>query len=1047
MPAPDARNEMVNYLRQQLLGPHSGKNETLFESPARRYLLWMLFPQANPSSRIFGEEVIEDNPLEIGDESTDGSIALSTQHMPSSMGVSFVVEQGSNLKIFSSAARYERESHEKWNRIPLGNLNSELDFVSAFPVSDGSINKFRVLDDRADVNVKWRDYGNDHLVTVALVNNSVSDGENQNDEDILCQAELRCELESGKFLPYPRQNLIGFDDEEKEQELLYRNVPVYAIGHGCAADWDESNDVKWVKTEFLPTTDIPGVTFDIKGDDSVLDLSFLSKIDKEHNVIVKALRSFVSSYEIWIEETLNAAEVAPELQSAKDRLAQRLSNAAFRMNEGVEMLDGVSREAIRARKAFSIANEAMLMQMRHSKPDLGGKRRKRADAIDPKIDYSTFEKAAWRPFQLAFILLAIPSLIDEDHPDRDVVDLIWFPTGGGKTEAYLGLVAFQIAIRRIHHGDKGGGTTVITRYTLRLLTTQQFQRAATLICALELIRRTRDEELGSEPITIGIWVGGETTPNTIADAEKIIERLKDGEEPSVGFSIELCPWCGTELIPEGTFQPEDWGFRTSSSFIIFCPNNKCEFSSELPICVVDEVIYSKPPTFLIATIDKFAQMTWNSYAGSLLGVGRDMGPSLVIQDELHLISGPLGTIASLYEVAFDIIMGKFSKRPKVVSSTATIRMAESQVRSLFDREVFLFPPSGMDAADSYFVHQDKSVPGRRYLGVMSQSHTPTTSEVHTLSSLLQAPIDLKLAPEAKDTYWTVVAYHNSLRELGKTVTIARDDVPARLRVVTADGTEIREMEGELDIVELTSNVPSLQIPKNLERLGRTINDDDPVSIAACTNMFSVGVDIQRLGLMLVVGQPKTTSEYIQATSRIGRDPKRSPGLIVMHYSSAKPRDRSHYENFKAYHQSIYREVESTSVTPWALPARERALHAILVILVRFVLGLRQNSDAGDFESTSELSELVHEIIERTKKADESEFLSTKDHLERLIEEWIEFVSEAQEKNMKLFYKDQGKATLGILRDFNSKGNFGWATLHSMRNVDQEIQLRVDGERP
>ena len=257
----------------------------------------------------------------------------------------------------------------------------------------------------------------------------------------------------------------------------------------------------------------------------------------------------------------------------------------------------------------------------------------------------------------------------------------------------------------------------------------------------------------------------------------------------------------------------------------------------------------------------------------------------------------------------------------------------------------MFPPSGLDADDSYFVRFDREMPGRLYSGIMPQGHTPLTAMVHLSAALLQAPIDLPLTAPADDAYWTLVAYHNSLRELGKSVTLAHDDIPARISVIAETEDDVRRLPDD-QILELTSNVPPAEIPAKLEVLQRH-RGEGAASFVASTNMISVGVDVPRLGLMLVVGQPKTTSEYIQATSRVGRT---VPGLIVTLYSPSKPRDRSHYESFVPYHSALYRAVEPTSVTPFSIPARGRALHAGLVVMARHGLGWDANDDASLFNA-------------------------------------------------------------------------------------------------
>ena len=1038
----DGRSDLVDYLRDQLVGPFGGPQEALGEPPAQRYLMGILFPQRAATDEAFEDDVIEDNAGEVGDEVGDDPVALANQYMPSSLGISFVIPSDASVDVVISAARYEREAERNdWTRVGLTGPDGLTERLPDSPA--GALWRTPVLEGRAELTALRRRFGNHWIVTVALVNTAQNDEGGAVDyESCLAQVALECRAVGRHFLPYPSADRVPLDIEDEEMTFLYRELPTFAVGHGCAAVWDSETDEppSAVRTEFMPSQTVPDVVFDIPGFDEVRRLGLLARIEDDDTVI-DLLGGFVDGYATWIDGIVGSTDVPPRFEEAAGRIRSRLDTAVGRMREGVRLLA----EDPLVRRAFGLANEAMVMQMRHSDPDLGGTPKTFAVAGPIQdIDYLSLDDRRWRPFQLAFLLLTLCSLADDEAPDRDVVDLIWFPTGGGKTEAYLGAVSIMVLLRRMRSGDDGAGTTVITRYTLRLLTTQQFQRAATLTCALELLRRRHEDEMGSIPVGIGIWVGGDTSPNKYSDAVELLELMKNGEWTAKSFQLETCPWCGCEVVPSETTDDDRlWGVvAANDDFQMNCPNSSCPFHLRLPVSVVDQHLYDNPPAFLIATVDKFAQMAWNERTGVFLGAGDLPGPSLIIQDELHLISGPLGTVAALYEAAFDIVMRRLSDqgRPKVIASTATIRRADQQVRGLFDRDVFLFPPSGMSADNSYFVRFDRSRPGRRYVGVMAQSHTPTTANVHTAAALLQAPVELDLSADELNWFWTLVAYHNSLRELGKTVTLLRDDIPARVSVIAKAEDVARSFDADEDVVELTSNIPSVQIPRNLERLKRPHGEAGCVSVVASTNMISVGVDVTRLGLMLMVGQPKSTSEYIQATSRVGRS---GPGLVVTLYSSAKPRDRSHYESFKAYHLTLYRQVEPTSVTPFALPARQRALHAALVVLARFLLGYRTNDAAAAFHSGADVEELIDALTERVSAADSREAAATRAHLERLVDEWTEKVTEGAATG-GLRYRARGKQHVALLKGFDESGD-GWPTLHSMRNIDHECLIRVKGE--
>ena len=1042
----EVRDEILEYLRGQLIGPVKGDAELLREQPYQRYLTGILYPRV-PVGTTADEaeddgEVDDEAPGQIADDADEDPMTLAGQNKPSSVGVSFVADRRCAVRVEIAAGRYVPGSKEgEWRRVPLDFTGNDAVVVDP-PQTAKSFDDVFLDDAGIRVRVTWRPHQGTTIVTVVIVNNRDHDGHGIIDaKDCLFQVSVRCRPEAGRVLRYPSRRHLYSDDEAEELELAYRNAPVFAIGHGSAADWSDlgPDGPEYVQTSFLPVHVVPGVSFDV--DDApkrVRDLHRLSKIRELPSEIIPELHMFVDGYETWCDQL--AAEAAESLipahEATVERVLQRIRAAAARMRRGIELLE----DEAEVRHAFALANEAMLMQLIHGGEAFAGTAHSVREAPDvANVDYPS-DTAYWRPFQLAFLLLTLDG-VATDSADRDIVDLIWFPTGGGKTEAYLGLAAFTIMLRRIRNGDEGAGTTVITRYTLRLLTSQQFLRASTMIAACELLRRRDESLLGSRPISIGVWVGGGNSPNSYAEAAKLLAGLKNGEELETGFQIEVCPWCGTRVVPGRDDEDQLWGIHvTNVSFQVRCLNGTCPFAGELPVSSVDEALYEDPPTMLVGTVDKFARTVWDERTGVFFGARRDPGPSLIIQDEFHLISGPLGTIVGLYEAAFDVLMSQSGSRPKIVASTATIRRAGEQSLGVFGRQVALFPPAGLDADDSYFVRTDRTGTGRAYVGLMPQGHTPLTGLIHLSAALLQAPIDLGLAGSAKDLYWTYVAYHNSLRELGKTITLAHDDIPARLQVIAEADDTCRTLSHD-NVVELTSNIPPREIPRVLEHLKVTTEQGGAVSMLASTNMLSVGVDVARLGLMAVVGQPKSTAEYIQASSRVGRGKDR-PGLVVTLYSPSKPRDRSHYESFVPYHAALYKSVEPTSVTPFSHPARTRALHACLVILARHARGWRAVKDAARFHSTDpELKVLISAFLERVKLADPEEFERVRRHLDVLCKEWDDFVADAEAVGAELHYSGPGRERPVVLRRFQETGS-GWRTLDSMRSVDAEVAVQV-----
>jgi hypothetical protein len=563
--------------------------------------------------------------------------------------------------------------------------------------------------------------------------------------------------------------------------------------------------------------------------------------------------------------------------------------------------------------------------------------------------------------------------------------LLFFPTGGGKTEAYLGLAAFTLVLRRRRNpGILSAGLTVLMRYTLRLLTLDQLGRAATLICALELERQKDTEALGDWPFEIGLWVGQAATPNRMGrkgDSDPYSARARtiayrnDDRKPKP-IPLEECPWCGEKFTPN-SFQllpnpDEPFDLR------VVCVNRGCAFSrgNPLPILAVDDPIYRRLPCFLIATVDKFAAMPWTGEVGgffgrverhdpqgfygpcqpgrgSALSADRLPPPDLIIQDELHLISGPLGTLVGLYETALDelcaVTVADRKIRPKIVASTATVRRAEGQIRALFNHpSVDIFPPPGPNRRDSFFAvtQSSRESNARLYLGIAAQGRSPKVALLRVYLVLLAAAQKWYAAVPGRptpnnpaDPYMTLLGYFNSLRELGGSRRLIEDEVRNRLGSYAAR-RRVGETAGSFgsrqigyEPVELTSRVSTAEVSEAKRRLSLPFSEKSHVDVAIATNMISVGLDITRLGLMVVFGQPKASAEYIQATSRVGRDPDR-PGLVVTILNVHKPRDRSHYERFPAYHHSFYRSVEATSVTPFSPRALDRGLAGTLVALAR-----------------------------------------------------------------------------------------------------------------
>ena len=464
---------------------------------------------------------------------------------------------------------------------------------------------------------------------------------------------------------------------------------------------------------------------------------------------------------------------------------------------------------------------------------------------------------------------------------------------------------------------------------------------------------------------------------------------------------------------------------------------------------MDAAIYKNPPTFILGTIDKFVRLAHEVDSGKiLLNKDSENAVSLIIQDELHLISGPLGTVTGSIEAAFDTMLSHWGVKPKYMAATATIRGAANQIQKLYARDVATFPPSGITHADRFFSRIDETDEGRLYVGIMSQGHTAVTTTVRIAAAMSQS-IEEVSAPESElDGYHTLVIYHNSRNEKSKTKTLAAQDIPERIKQIATlnnnreAGQAPPRKFGENGISELSADVQN-ELFDTRKRLELKRGDSDCIDILSVTNIIQVGVDIPRLAAMQVTGQPKTSSEFIQATSRVGRGDNK--GLVIVNYIATNPRDRSHYEQFSGYISSLNRFVEPTSVTPAAEPALKRSIPTCIVMLAKQVLDLSQWSQADQFNYTNNnlAKELFGKFEERLIKADPSEEKNIKNYIQNHLNEWENLI--ARENRVHYHAKHKAPKDVKFLtKDFGDvKNDALWQILNSMRHVDTEVGITIE----
>lgn len=1192
------RDELLDLLGLDLVGPWDGPTETIVGTPRARYLSGALAPisllEGAESSTASStpkptslDEVRNDETLAVADLSDahevqgvpvdeDESVGEASPTepdedrgpeskiiAPSSMGLRFQVAIDTTVLRF--VARWGKYAARRETDADTGRVQTYYDRtphevavdIDLSAIQRGSSDRKDLGDDVA-ISVEVFDHEGRRVVEAALLNTAVT-GRELPPKLWLFQAELEATaLDGASAIFLPTRDAIEHDRKSRDPEvrrldLLYRDRLEFAVGRTASATWDISADdsrrATAVRTTWLPTAEVPQ-TRAPEVDGAVLSMRALMEASADE--LVAGLQPIVDAYSVWLDEQEAANSALPAWLQAQGELGVADGRAALkRLGEGLALLAG----SVQARKAFWFMNRTMRDQrlrsqvaaLRIEQPAL-----KIAEAI-AEVDARGDKAASWRAFQLAFILMQLPSVVDPTHKRRSSdfprAELLFFPTGGGKTEAYLGLAAFTFGIRRLQGQvetpegmlDGGDGVAVLMRYTLRLLTSQQFIRATTLLCAAELVRREDEATWGSVPFRIGLWVGSSVSPKRFAEAAEQVKDVRDSEGTSAyGLSVlqfDHCPWCGTAINGKSNVEADDVEKRIR----VYCGDKRaaCPFAAGgsavegLPVLTVDDEIYRHPPTFLLATVDKFARLAREGEAASLFGyvskkcprhgykhadtdpsvcgaehhvastkngrtypptqvtrAGRLRPPDLIIQDELHLITGALGTAVGLFEGAIDVLssweLGDETSakpvKPLVIASTATVRRAGDQVQKLYARDVEVFPPQVLTVSDTFFSKEVplEQEPGRLYLGVCLHGARLTLAEIRLSEILLLAGQKLFDAHgAAAEPYLTLVDYFSATRELAGMRRYLEDDVTTR--VGNPDkSTGYPRRRTPLELGELTSRISSSEIGRTLTHLATPFDAehdtthgraaitarraagedvpwrDRPFDVVLATSMLQVGVDVPRLGLMLIVGQPKNTAEYIQASSRVGREASK-PGLVVTLANRSRPRDMAHYEQFEHYHDTFYANVEALSVTPFSEASMERGLTGLIVSAARVMdataatdVSLSPDSTTGAGRVVPRrpaLDALVAKLVARVAQAggDEAAKLAHSKLVFRL-DEWTER-SDAQGGALTYARKTLPKQMVAPLLvspedSISEEGDRVFQVANSMREVQPEIDLLV-----
>lgn len=1093
--ASQVRAQLVRALEIDLIGPYD-EHEKLDRAPSRFYHTGFLVPRegrgeepiVEPEDETEGEDGDgEDDDARAEEVRPAGEGSRRRAILPASMGMSVLIPPGRGGEAIAvlRCAEYvpfhpegaKKTTRPQWQRMPRPACEVTIELDPQQPVQTYRIPELPGIAIEATLGVSSTPEPGTRALSVFVVNGRAQGERGKKDAQYLFQVSLEVRHKGG-FLARPALRR-GSDFDDKISSLQYRHVCEYAVGHNVSIEppsHPNGERPTCVRTTWLPRSEVRRVetSNELDPNDASLRVERRMRALAElgsADAVRTALGALPVAYERWIQRQRDVAVPTADRETVTKLLACA-SEARARIAEGIEL---VATNA-EARRAFCLANEAMARQARQR---LG------------------LEHPEWRLFQLAFVLLCLPSVEDHEHEHRDWVELIFFPTGGGKTEAYLGVIAFTLALRRLRgqsepHG--GRGVAVILRYTLRLLTLDQLERATTLMCALELLRREHPHELGGERFAVGLWVGRSATSNTMAEVKAELGEFWKGAGPSP-CPLAACPWCGKPL-GSSTIKLDD--LRKPTAVIVGCENDKCPFCPAnhpdgVPVVFVDEQIYRELPPFIVGTVDKFAMLPWRAEAGMLFGrvaafKGRAMvepgdpipkgatklphglpPPELIVQDELHLISGPLGTLVGLYETAIEQLSTYRTKqgraiRPKILASTATVRRAAEQVRALMGRsEVCAFPPQGPDPGETFFAKVDKEGDGRLYVGVAAtgRAFRGTLARVYqVMLAAAQKHFDPAAGDDqGADAYMTLVGYFNALRELGAMRRVVEDEVPQRTAQVDRRGPIGQQANPYMaprrvdHIVELTSRESTPKIKAAKDRLKKGFSDaKERVDVVLASNMISVGVDIERLGLMVVAGQPTTSAEYIQATSRVGRKRER-PGLVITCYNVRRVRDRSFYERFASYHESFYGWVEATSVTPFSEPALERGLAAVLFAMVRH--GHPELAPARGAMHVPEHAEVAKRAIEALKDRAERQgdgAPGIANVVERrakdLVDAWNTEVAKAKTENLARGYSKfdadkKGLARPMLVAPMDPKGTAvdeKFAAPTSMRDTEPSVHL-------
>lgn len=800
-------------------------------------------------------------------------------------------------------------------------------------------------------------------VSAQLINTHGENFENAEEPDADWQSYL---FDVGLSVDVSRASLLPFESHEIRDEYQY-DGNIYAVGENCAIDSSDGGDEKHAETSTVPFHEQPKYH-----SREAVPASFSELSNGDIDAVLGAIST----------EMERAAEQYDDIR--EEVLAGKSEEAEEEFNEAIEAF---VEERERFERGRSLIRE-----------DDDVERAFRA--LNRTFSRMGEEFTEWRIFQIIFIVMSIPDVVAQADPERDVEDfldvgdVIYFPTGGGKTEAYLGLVVFTAFYDRLR--GKEFGTTAWTKFPLRLLSLQQLQRIANVLCQAEVVRR--DDGFGGDEFSVGYFVGKKNTPNKVVEgdgdgANNVKKARDDPEKQEDWLIVSECPYCGEDSV-------EVTGDETRLRIIHQCTNVDCPEvqrqggeTAELPIYVTDEEVYRYAPTFVVSTIDKIAIMGMQRRARTLFGRVKnrcpDHGftgegsclcdafnypdnvkcdssslesldpvdpPSLFIQDELHLLREEFGAFDSHYETFLQEWMDEVNEggwTPKYVAATATIAGAQEQVQSLYWRDARIFPSQGPRLKQSFYAYEDPHQLGRQMVGAVPRSVSRTFAintvikEYARITQEFRADLDsfeeALLAADATDGPLELPDEQDERDELledlikeyetqiSYNISKSNSDMLQR-SVKTMINWQLESHGDPYRSLTPVSLTGETPMSEVRDALARLESDDPdrPIDIVIATSMISHGVDVDKFNFISFFGMPRNTAEYIQAYSRVGR---KHTGSVFLLFDSMRARDRSHYTRFDHYHRYQDLLVEATPLERWAEFAVECTLPGIFSGLI------------------------------------------------------------------------------------------------------------------